>query len=58
MSASHDTLMAAFDAEPKPITSARAVELARQTLPRLQAEQFVKWFETNGDHLLGNLNGN
>lgn len=49
-------VLAALDAEPKPITSARALEVARATLSRPMADQFTKWFGPNGARLLEKLN--
>jgi hypothetical protein len=51
-----DALWEALEAEPKPVTGERVTQLARSTLPGLEAQQFDDWFTKHGDRLLEKLN--
>lgn len=52
-----DVLQKALAAEPRPISQARVMEVARANLTRPLADQFEKWFGPNGARFMENLNG-
>lgn len=52
-----DTLWAALQDEPKPVTKERALAIARKTLPHVEATQFGEWMQKHGDRLMEKLNG-
>lgn len=52
-----NTLWDALQAEPKPVTKARALAVARKTLPHLEATQFAEWMKKHGDRLMEKING-
>jgi hypothetical protein len=53
----HAKLMAALNAEPRPITGERIKAIAEQVLDGPTYRQFAEWLKPNGLYLLEQLNG-
>lgn len=52
-----EDIFAALYAAERPLTADVALSIAKTGLPAPLYEQFAKWFRTNGEQLLRNING-
>ncbi len=52
-----DTLWAALNQLPHPVTEESVLKCAQDTLPSKEGQDFIKWFQLHSAYLLGRLNG-
>ncbi len=52
-----DQLYALYQGQPKPLTSELCLSIAQANLTAQQFQQYSKWWATNGQTVLVNLNG-